>query len=48
MSGLAISNDKPIQIESDQLEINDQEKIAIFTGNVKVVQGDDDPAARAR
>lgn len=40
MSGLAISNDKPIQIESDSLKINDKEKIATFTGHVKVVQGD--------
>jgi len=40
MSGLAISNDKPIQIESDALQINDKDKVATFTGNVKVVQGD--------
>lgn len=40
MSGLAISNDKPIQIESDSLKIDDKDKIATFIGNVKVVQGD--------
>ena len=40
MSGLALSNDKPIQIESDSLKINDKDKVATFTGNVKVVQGD--------
>lgn len=40
MPGLAMSNDQPIQIESDRLEIKDQEQKAIFTGNVKVVQGD--------
>jgi lipopolysaccharide export system protein LptA len=39
MSGMALSNDEPIQIESDQLEIKEQEKKAYFTGNVKVVQG---------
>lgn len=39
MSGMTLSNDKPIQIESDQLEIQDTEKKAYFTGNVKVVQG---------
>ena len=39
MKGLALSNDKPIQIESDQLEIREQEKKAIFDGNVKVAQG---------
>jgi lipopolysaccharide export system protein LptA len=39
MDGLKLSNDQPIQIESDQLEIREQEKKAFFTGNVKVVQG---------
>ncbi|MBP1887843.1 lipopolysaccharide export system protein LptA [Ensifer mexicanus] len=39
MRGLQLSNDKPIQIESDKLEIKDPESKAIFTGNVKVVQG---------
>jgi lipopolysaccharide export system protein LptA len=39
MNGLALSNDKPIQIESDNLELRDQEKRALFDGNVKVVQG---------
>ncbi|MGN6550723.1 MAG: LptA/OstA family protein [Pararhizobium sp.] len=40
MSGMALSNKEPIQIESDDLKINDKEHIATFTGNVKVVQGD--------
>ncbi|QLF69187.1 LptA/OstA family protein [Peteryoungia desertarenae] len=39
MDGLKLSNDQPIQIESDSLEIREQEKRAFFTGNVKVVQG---------
>ncbi|MGY5777891.1 LptA/OstA family protein [Rhizobium sp. LEGMi135b] len=39
MPGLALSKDQPIQIESDKLEIHDQESQAVFTGNVKVVQG---------
>jgi lipopolysaccharide export system protein LptA len=39
MEGLKLSNDKPIQIESDQLEIKEQEKTAVFTGNVSVIQG---------
>ncbi|MBX4865959.1 LptA/OstA family protein [Rhizobium bangladeshense] len=39
MSGMKLSNDQPIQIESDKLEIHDQEHTALFTGNVKVVQG---------
>jgi lipopolysaccharide export system protein LptA len=39
MQGLELSNDQPIQIQSDKLEIRDQENKAEFTGNVKVVQG---------
>lgn len=39
MQGLALSNDQPIQIESDKLEIKEEDGRAIFTGNVKVVQG---------
>nr|WP_246365058.1 LptA/OstA family protein [Gellertiella hungarica] len=39
MEGLKLSNDQPIQIESDQLEIKEQEKTAIFKGNVSVIQG---------
>ena len=39
MSGMQLSNDQPIQIQSDKLEIRDQENKAEFTGNVKVVQG---------
>jgi lipopolysaccharide export system protein LptA len=39
MAGLELSNDKPIQIESDKLEIRQQENKAVFTGNVLVVQG---------
>ena len=40
MSGLALSGDEPIQIESDLLKINEETSQATFTGNVKVVQGD--------
>ena len=39
MKGLELSNDEPIQIESDKLEIKDAESKALFSGNVKVVQG---------
>lgn len=39
MDGLKLSNDQPIQIESDELQFREQEKAAIFSGNVKVVQG---------
>lgn len=40
LTGLKLSGDEPIQIESDRLEVRDAEHIAIFTGNVTVVQGD--------
>ncbi|MER8957642.1 MULTISPECIES: LptA/OstA family protein [unclassified Mesorhizobium] len=39
MSGLRLSGDKPIQIESDKLEVRQAESVAVFTGNVNVVQG---------
>lgn len=37
--GLKLSGDKPIQIESDRLDVNETEAKAVFTGNVSVVQG---------
>lgn len=39
MSGLKLSGDEPIQIESDRLEVHENESLAIFSGNVSVVQG---------
>lgn len=39
MDGVALSNDKPIHIESDKLEIKDKENRADFTGNVIATQG---------
>jgi lipopolysaccharide export system protein LptA len=38
-TGLKLSGDKPIQIESDKLEVHQDQNVAIFTGNVSVVQG---------
>lgn len=40
LTGLKISGDQPIQIESDRLEVREAESTAIFTGNVSVVQGE--------
>ncbi|MDN2578418.1 LptA/OstA family protein [Aquibium sp. ELW1220] len=37
--GLKIDGDQPIEIESDKLEVRDTDGVAIFTGNVNVVQG---------
>jgi lipopolysaccharide export system protein LptA len=39
MTSLNLSNDEPISIESDKLEVRDNDRMAIFTGNVTVQQG---------
>jgi lipopolysaccharide export system protein LptA len=39
LSGMKLQGDQPIQIESDKLEVRDAEHLAIFSGNVSVVQG---------
>lgn len=39
MSGLKLSGDEPIQIESDKLEMREQDSKAVFSGNVSVTQG---------
>jgi len=38
-SGFKSGNKSPIQIEADRLEVIDKKAMAIFQGNVKVVQG---------
>ncbi len=40
MQGLQLDGDQPIEIESDRLEVRDNDGTAIFTGNVQVVQGE--------
>ena len=37
--GLKMSGNDPIQIESDKLEVREKESMAVFSGNVAVVQG---------
>jgi lipopolysaccharide export system protein LptA len=39
-AGFDTGSNEPIQIEADKLEVRDPEKIAIYTGNVKVRQGE--------
>lgn len=39
-AGLQHDSDQPIAIDADALELRQQEKVAIFTGNVKARQGD--------
>ena len=38
--GFSQNRNEPIHIEALKLEVRDKEKVATFTGNVKVVQGD--------
>ena len=39
-AGFSVNSDKPIDIASDVLEVLDNEQLAIFQGNVNVVQGE--------
>jgi lipopolysaccharide export system protein LptA len=36
---LATDGEQPIEVEADELEVRDQEKISIYLGNVVLVQG---------
>ena len=38
--GFSTNSNDPIQIEADRLEVRDEEKIAIYQGNVRVRQGE--------
>ena len=40
MQGFSQNRDKPVQIEAATLEVREKDKIATFSGSVKVVQGD--------
>jgi lipopolysaccharide export system protein LptA len=40
LSGFAADSDEPVHIEADELEVRDRDRLAIFTGNVVVVQGE--------
>ena len=39
-SGFDTGSSMPIQIEADQLEVRDEEKVAVYSGQVRVRQGD--------
>lgn len=39
LSGFSQESDDPIEIEADELEVLDAQSVAIFRGNVEVVQG---------
>jgi lipopolysaccharide export system protein LptA len=40
LQGFSINRDKAVQIEAGALEVRDKDKIAKFTGDVRLVQGD--------
>lgn len=40
LSDFSTDSDEPVHIESDELEVRDRENVAIFIGNVVVVQGE--------
>lgn len=37
---LSLSSDQPIEIESDRFEVDENQSLGVFTGNVTVVQGE--------
>lgn len=40
LQGFARNKDEPVKIEAASLEVRDKDKMAVFTGNVVVTQGD--------
>jgi lipopolysaccharide export system protein LptA len=40
LQGFQQNRNQPVKIEASRLEVRDKDKVATFTGNVKVVQGD--------
>ena len=40
LQGFAQHRDQPVKIDASQLEVRDKDKVATFSGGVKVVQGD--------
>ena len=44
LQGFSQNRDQPVQIEAATLEVRDKDKIATFSGDVHVVQGDTDHA----
>jgi lipopolysaccharide export system protein LptA len=40
VAGFATNRNEPVQIDAASLEVRDKDKVATFSGNVRVVQGD--------
>ena len=47
LQGFSENRNKPVQIEAASLEVRDREKIATFSGNVNVTQGDTNMKSRS-
>jgi len=46
LQGFSQNRDQPVQIEAASLEVRDKDKVATFSGNVHVIQGDTDLRSR--
>jgi lipopolysaccharide export system protein LptA len=42
LQGFSLNRDKPVKIQAASLEVRDKDKVATFSGDVHVVQGDTD------
>lgn len=40
LQGFSQNRDKPVKINADELEVHDKDKMAVFSGDVHLVQGD--------
>ena len=47
LQGFSQNRDEPVQIEAATLEVRDKDKVATFTGDVHVKQGDTDHALQS-
>jgi lipopolysaccharide export system protein LptA len=46
LQGFSQNRDQPMKIQADKLEVHDKDKVATFTGNVHVTQGDTELRSR--
>jgi lipopolysaccharide export system protein LptA len=47
LQGFSQNRDQPVRIQSDNLVVRDKDKMATFTGNVHVIQGDTEMNSKA-
>jgi lipopolysaccharide export system protein LptA len=47
LQGFSQNRDQPVKIQADKLEVRDKDKVATFTGNVHVIQGDTEMRSKA-